>query len=63
MNHNRCGRRQDSPHGVKVIIWGHVILIITRQAQLVPVALMYKVPQLFGAQRLLGKEKGKNMRR
>lgn len=42
-----------SPHGVEVIIRGNVVLVITCQAQLVAIALMDKVPQLFGAQGLM----------
>lgn len=41
-----------SPHGVEVVIRGNVVLVITGQAELIAVALMDKVPQLFGAQRL-----------
>lgn len=43
-----------SPHSVKVVIRRYVVLVIAGKAQLVPVALVDKVPQLFGAQRLTG---------
>ena len=43
-----------SPHRVEVVIGGHVVLVVTGQAQLVPVALVDEVPELLGAQRLQG---------
>lgn len=42
----------DSPHGVEVVIRGNIVLVVTRQAELVAIALMNKVPQFFGAQGL-----------
>lgn len=51
----------DSPHGVEVVIRGNVVLIVAGQAELVAVALMDKVPQLFGAQWLSTNQNGKNL--
>lgn len=42
----------DSPHGVEVVIWGNVVLIVAGEAEFVAIALMNKVPQFFGAQGL-----------
>lgn len=43
-----------SPHRVEVIIRGYVVLVVTGQAQFIPVALVNKVPELLGAQGLQG---------
>jgi hypothetical protein len=43
-----------SPHCVEVIVRGHIVLIITGQAQLIPIALVDKVPELLGTQGLQG---------
>lgn len=43
-----------SPHRVDVVIRGHVVLVVTGQAQLIPIALVNKVPELLGAQGLRG---------
>lgn len=43
-----------SPHRVEVVIGGHIVLIVTGQAQLIPVALVNEVPELLGAQGLQG---------
>lgn len=50
----------DSPHGVEVIIWGNVVLIITGQAELVAITLMDKVPKFFGTQGLLTSQSENN---
>lgn len=42
----------DSPHGVEVVVGGNVVLVVAGETELVAVALMDKVPQLFGAKRL-----------
>lgn len=43
-----------SPHCVEVVIRGYVVLIVTGQPQLVPVALVNEVPELLGTQGLQG---------
>lgn len=48
--------RPHSPHCVEVVIRGHVVLVITGQAQFVPIALVNKVPELLGTQRLQGRK-------
>lgn len=40
----------DSPHCVEIIIWRHVVFIVASESQLIAVALMYKVPELFRAE-------------
>lgn len=44
-----AAEQTDSPHGVEVIVRGNVVLVIAGETELVAVALMDKVPQLFGA--------------
>lgn len=46
-----------SPHRIKVVIRGHVVLVITGQAQLVSIALVNEVPELLGAQGLWRKHR------
>lgn len=41
-----------SPHGVEVIVWRYIVLIITGETQLIAITLMDKVPQLFGTEGL-----------
>lgn len=47
-----AAEQTDSPHGVEVIVGGNVVLVVAGETELVAVALMDKVPQLFGAKRL-----------
>lgn len=40
------------PHGVEVVVGGDVVLVVAGEAELVAVALVDKVPELLGAERL-----------
>lgn len=42
----------NSPHGVEIVIRWHIIFIVTSEAKLISIALMYKVPELFRTERL-----------
>lgn len=42
----------NSPHGVEIIIRWHIVFIIAIKAQLISIALMYEVPELFRTERL-----------
>ncbi len=42
----------NSPHGVEIIIRWHIVFIVAIEAQLISIALMYEVPELFRTERL-----------
>lgn len=42
----------NSPHGVEIIIRRHIVFIVASEAQLISIALMYEVPELFRTERL-----------